>query len=573
MKTRIVIFLLSVISFTALAQHPLYSVKKAQENADFDIVNYKNLFFEGLRLKTLGDFEGASSIFLNCLTINGKDAAVMYEIAFIKMQENDFDQALFFIESACQIEEDNKWYLKLLSSAQIENRKYEKAIRTFLKLLEIEPNNKDWHFELATAYLLNGQYKKAIESYNNLEKYIGVNEMLIQQKKNIHLEMGNEKGAIEEIQKWLKKDSTNLQALNELSQLYTLTGNEKGEIQALEKILEIDSTNGTALLILSDIYRNNKQFDDAFQVTKKAFNSKNLSLDSKMRILLSYYDYGTDSVFVNQAFELIEILIEVHPDDPKPYTIAGDYYYRSQLNKESAWHFEKAISIDPSRFPIWQQLMIIYFDFENYERVISLADSSMELFPSQPTIYYFSGLANVQLDNFAKAIEMFETGSLFIIDNEPLRVQFYSALGDAYHAQENHKESDKAYEKALELDPENTYVLNNYSYYLSLRSEKLDRALEMMTVCNKLEPNIASYLDTRAWIYFKMEDYENAKIWLQKAIENGGDESSTIVEHYGDVLFKLGKQDKALEQWKLAKELGSDSKTLVQKIEDQRYYE
>jgi len=562
-----------VLCLSSKAQHPLYSLMKAQENADFDMVSYQNIFFEGLRLKTLGDFQGATNRFMSCLSMNGKDAAVMYEVAFIKMSAERYDEALFFIESACEIEPDNKWYQQLLASAYLENQNYVKAAKTFQKLLVLEPNNQDWHFELATAYLLNGQFKKAINSYNNLEKIVGPNELLIQQKKNIYLEMGNQKGAIEEVTKWLEIDSNNLAALNELSQLYILIGDNQGELQTLERILEIDPNNGKALLILSDNYRSNNQFDKAFSTTKKAFASTSLSIDSKMRILLAYYDMGTDSALLSQVFELVDVLIQTHPEDSKPYTIAGDYFYRSKQNKKAAQNFEKAIELDPSRFPIWQQLMIIYFDFQNYERVVSLADSSLELFPSQPTIYYFSGLANMQLENYNSAIEMLEMGTYFIVANDELKVQFYSALGDANHAQENHQESDKAYQRALALDSDNTYVLNNFSYYLSLRSSQLELALEMMERCNRLEPGVASNQDTYAWVYFQLKDYDNALVWLQKALENGGDSSSTIVEHYGDVLFLLGQEDKAVDQWKLAKELGSDSGLLNKKIEKQSYYE
>lgn len=572
-KSLIIVFLLGISQLVGAQNHPFYSLEKAKKNVEFDVVKYQSFYFEGLRLKTLGDFDGALEQFMACLSMNGKDGSIMYEVAYIYMLTNQAEQALFFIESACQIESKNVWYQQLLASALVENQSYSKAITAYEKLLELDPFNQDWFFEIARSYLLSGQPKNAIKTYNRLEKIIGLNELLIQQKKNILLDIGDKKGAITEINKWIKLDSTNLDALNELAQIYSLTNNSKEETKTLEKILRIDPLNGTALLILSDTYRLNGESEKAFETTKKAFQSTTLSIDSKMRRLLSYYELGTDTTTLKFAFELIDVLKEIHPTDAKPFTIAGDYYYRSNDNNLAASNFEKALELDPSRYPIWQQLMIIYFDFEDYEKVASLADRSLELFPSQTTAYYFSGLANLQLKNYDKSLETLENGLFFIVNNNPLKGQFYTAIGDAYYGQENHEESDKAYSKALEIDPNDTYVLNNFSYYLSLRSENLQQALSMMKICVEQKPGVSSYEDTYAWVFFKLKDYDNAQIWLKKAIESGGDSSPTIVEHYGDVLYFLNQKEEALKQWIKAKELGLESPILDKKIQYQNWYE
>ncbi len=158
-------------------------------------------------------------------------------------------------------------------------------------------------------------------------------------------------------------------------------------------------------------------------------------------------------------------------------------------------------------------------------------------------------------------------------DNDKLRAQFLSNMGDAYHSLNKNTESDSAYDRALKLDPENAFVLNNYSYYLSERKVKLEKAKEMSAYSNKLEPDNTSFLDTYAWILFQLNDFTGAKDWQDKAIKAGGDKSGTILEHYGDILFKLGKKDEALDYWKKAKDLGTDSSTLDRKIAEQKYIE
>ena len=572
------IIALTLLGLGAQAQdHPYYSAKdpKIKETLNkVDPKDYQNAFFKGLRYKILGNPDEALKAFGDCIRMDGKEAAPMYESAMIYFNKGDYDQAQFFIESACQIEPDNKWYQQLLATTFLENRQHTKAITSFKKLLEIEPKNEDWHFELASAYLLNNQARNAIKVYDDLEKYIGPYDMLFQQKKRIYNEIGDKAAAIKEVEKWVDAEPQNLDALNELAELYLLSGKQTKAIQAIEKSLALKADNASAFIMLSDLYRNKNELDKSFDYTKKAFGSQELGVDAKMRLLLTYYDWtDSDTMLLSKAYSLIDILLETHPNNAKPFTIAGDYYYRDDNLTAAKTNFLRAAELDPSRFPIWQQLMIISFDLKEYDEVITLSESVQELFPSQPTSYYFAGLAYMQEKIYSSAIDQFHTGKLMVIDNPNLLAQFYASLGDAYHAQEEIPVSDDAYDKSLDIMPDNTYVLNNYSYYLSLRKKKLEKASDMMKRCVKLSPGQASYEDTYAWVLYQLKDYNTALIWIEKALASGGISSATIVEHYGDILYRLKRTNEALEQWQKAKELGSDSENLDQKIADKKLYE
>ena len=115
--------------------------------------------------------------------------------------------------------------------------------------------------------------------------------------------------------------------------------------------------------------------------------------------------------------------------------------------------------------------------------------------------------------------------------------------------------------------------MNNYRYYLSLRADSLDKAERMSLLSNTLQPNTSSFQDTYAWILYKNAKYADAKIWLEKALENGAKNNGTILEHYGDVLYKLGDTEKAFEYWQKAKQTGESSEFLDKKIADKQLYE
>ena len=150
--------------------------------------------------------------------------------------------------------------------------------------------------------------------------------------------------------------------------------------------------------------------------------------------------------------------------------------------------------------------------------------------------------------------------------------EFYSILGDMYHTQKQMKEAYAAYDSALVYNPSNIGALNNYAYYLSVERRDLDKAEEMSYKTVKAEPNNATYLDTYAWILFEKGNYAEARIYIDNAMKSeGGDKSDVIVEHCGDIYYMTGDVDGALTYWKKALEMGSESKTLKQKIEKKKY--
>ena len=161
-----------------------------------------------------------------------------------------------------------------------------------------------------------------------------------------------------------------------------------------------------------------------------------------------------------------------------------------------------------------------------------------------------------------------------VVDNKSLEAQFYTSLGDAYNELKNFLKSDESYEKALAANPKDANVLNNYSYYLSVRGEQLEKAEKMSRQSNELEPKQSSYEDTYGWIMFKLGKYEDAKIWIEKSLSNGSDKSATVLEHYGDILFKIGDITKALLFWQKAKDAGDGASEFIdRKIQEKKLFE
>jgi Tfp pilus assembly protein PilF len=181
-------------------------------------------------------------------------------------------------------------------------------------------------------------------------------------------------------------------------------------------------------------------------------------------------------------------------------------------------------------------------------------------------LYLLTSIGALRTNRADTAISLLEKGKTLIKDDQGLKIQFLTQLGEAYYQEKQYQPAWKYFEEVIRLDPENAMVLNNYSYYLSLRGEKLDKALKYSKKAIEQEPENAIYLDTYAWILYRQGQIKKAGKYIEKAIKNGGYDDPDVVEHYGDILFKLGEKEDAVKQWERSRELGNASDVIQYKI-------
>ena len=159
-------------------------------------------------------------------------------------------------------------------------------------------------------------------------------------------------------------------------------------------------------------------------------------------------------------------------------------------------------------------------------------------------------------------------------NNKAALAGFYAFLGELYHSNKQDDLSDKSFDKSIAINPDDASVLNNYSYFLSERGMRLDDAEKMSQRSLALKTGEGTYLDTYGWILYKKGDYAKAKEYVQKAIDqSGANTDGTLYDHLGNIQYKLNDKDSAVQNWKLAKQKGSDDPLLDKKISEGKLYE
>ena len=547
--------------------------KGKSELSEQERIVFTEHFFKGQSQKLTGNPEEALDHFTDALKIDPKSDAVLYEMSRINFETGRLEEAHAQIKTASELKPKNTWYLTFLAETYKAKNDLDEALKTYYKIVEIEDRD-EYFFEIANLNLFLGKNKEALEAFDEIEKRYGNSEEITREKIELYQRLGRQDDAIDMLNELILKYPSNAFYKGMLAEMYQKSGQNDKAIEGYLKILENDPENGLAHLSLYEHYKLNGADDKASYHIKKAMESNDLGIDMKMNILLTYYTLTeSNKSLLAEAKELVDILVRNHPDDAKSYAIQGDFLLRENKLEEARNAFIKAVELAPDNKVIWDQVLALDYELGEFETMSNHAEECLEMFPTNPEFYYYHGLALSRLKDYANAISTLNSGKELVFDNDRLKMDFLSLLGESYNYSSDYKNSDDSFEKALKIDPNNSLILNNYSYYLSLRKEKLEKAEEMIVKALSKSPLNPSYLDTYAWILFQSGQYSKAKEQIEIAIENGGSMSGTVIEHYGDILIKLGDTLGAIEQWEIAKGLGDTSGIIEKKIKEKAYYE
>ncbi len=529
---------------------------------------------EAQKYYILEDYAKAFVLYQKALEYDKNNAAAYYQIALIYQKSEDYDKSLVNAHRAIELVPENKYYYLLLADVYTKQNNYDSAIETYLSMLEKCKNAKEHLFELAALYIFKEKYEEAIEVYNQVEEVYGLNEQVTFQKQKLYIQTNNMEGAIGEGEKLINAFPGEAQFVVALSEILLSNGYEDKAIDYLEKFLvEYDENNPQVKLLLSEVYQKKGEYEKAYQFQKDAFANASLDLLPKLKLVNYYLQQLPNKDIEKTCNELTEILIETHPEEADVYTLAGDLNMELQKNEESVKMYRKAIDKGANSYNIWHNIIQVSLVSEKYKDVIALSEEAIELYPNQVFLYFFMGAAQMSEEQYEDAVETLEIGKTLTGKNDDLKSTINAQLGDAYNFLKEYDKSDASYDASLNYNPNNDHVLNNYSYFLSERKEKLDDALKMSSKLVKRNPDNSTFLDTHAWVLYMHGKYKDARYFIELAIENDDNVSGTIIEHYGDILFKLGEVDSAVIQWQKAKGMDESSELIDKKIADRKLYE
>ena len=530
---------------------------------------YIDSFHKGMQLKVQGRNDEAIVELEKCLLLRQDDDAVYYALSKLELDRGNLEASATYIQKAHEIDEDNIWYVEELAYMYFENQEYEKASQSFENLVKAEPRNIDWQYAYSEALMQSGKSKEALEVFKTMEAQVGKHPHFALQRYNVFMQSGNKTAAEEELLKAKKEFPQDPSIIGTLVDFYYQTEQVAKAEQFLIELVEADPQNGRAQLALADMYQRRNEMDKAYNALKMAIESPELDIDTKMGVLINIQEQST--IIPVELFPIVEAFTAMYPNSAKAHSILGDYKIRDEKKEEALLAYQKALELDKSLFPIWNQVLILQYEANDFEGLYEYSNNCLELFPAASTVYLLKGISANKTGKHKEAADALVVGMEMIVNDNSMKAEFYSQLGEAYFGTGEDDASIKSYKKAIELDYKSTAIKNNFARRLAAMNRELELAKSLSEQITEAFPNESIYLDTRGWILFLEGEYTDAQSWFEKALE--ADPQSVIaMEHLGDVLAKQNKIAEALEYWIQTRETGVKSDVLEKKIANKKYY-
>jgi tetratricopeptide (TPR) repeat protein len=520
---------------TALLCSPIDSFAQNIRISEVEI-KLQEKYMEGVSKQLAGKPEAASILFQEVLDKNPKCDACAFQIARSQMIMGNAEKAMDNIKKAIALDAKNKWYKIFLADLYEKTGRDKESVLIYQGLVETLRFEEEIHYHYAYNLVRIGEPLKALKVFDGIEKQLGVQEELIKKKHTIYLALGDKKKAGFELKKLSDAYPSNLNYLHLLSEFYESVG-QKADAEAVNKrILKLDSNDAKAGIADASNQRAAAGSDIEYLRGLKPLMAKpEGDIDVKIKELLPYLNKFVskhDQTLGQTLQELSEIIKNAHPKEAKAYSLLGDILNNEGKSQEAIVQYKECLKRSKTVYSVWEQILYLYDEAGQYDDLLTTSEEAVDLFPNNPTPYYFNGVALQKKGKLTDAVGALEQAVLMSAKKPQVKLEALTELGIALSKAKQAAKATKAFDDALALSPKSNYVQMKRAYSLILQGGMI----------------------------------EEARTFAANALSNGGDSEARVLDIYGDILFKIGDVKGAVQSWTGAKSRGLKSALLDKKI-------
>ena len=545
MRTILIIFLAFFIS---------NGITHSQDYSDF---NYEYALIEAVRQKTVGNINEAIKLYKRCLEVKPDSDVASYELGSIYAALDQPEISINLLRKAYLLRKDNYWYL--LAYSQILNyaEEYEELITVLKDYLRNKPDYR-MKLTLADAYNKSGNTKKSLRIYDKISQEYGMSEQVILNKVEIYKSTGKLEQAEKELGKLIHIMPESPEYKIIMAEFLEETGNIQKAVEYYLAAYEIDSTNIYAISNLADYYTGKGIMDKGLYYLNRAFTLDEVTIEKKLSTLIFFL--SEEETFINYGKELeliIGTLLNKYNSNFNVKTVAYDYYNRSG-NYEKAYEIINLLIAErKDNYLLWQQAVYTASMLEKYDDIIKLGEEALSIFPNKKDLTLFMGIAYFQKEDYERCYK-FLSGSFEEGMDINLQIQYLTFLGESSYRIKKVAESFYYFEELLLLQSDNYMVMNNYAYYMALENITLERAEELSKKTIIKFPDNTTYIDTYAWIIFKLGRYSEALEYMELVMKEEVADPDVLF-HYAWILCKNHQKERSIRYFNLASEQGYEN--------------
>ena len=473
--------------------------------------------------------------------------------------------AAVYAEKAYNSDTTNRYYLEDYGNALIQANEYGKAIPIFRKMV-VKSTEPDHYRILALLLDNNKNTAEAVSVLDTADLRFGRIPQLGRLRQYFLLKTGQTLAAEADARNAVEKAPYLAENHIALAEIYTIMRRDSLAILSFQNAIAIDSLAIEPWVAFAEYFEKRGDKGSYLVILERIINSNKVPLKSKIQEWkMLTKDIKSYRKYYSRYDTIIKQLYIHHPESKEVAILYIQHLIASGDINEALSLCKQLIDHKSPKVEDFTRVIEIENHLNRPDSVQRYADLALKAFPHNTDLLHMRGALALQGKEYDKAISFYNE-ALRHADNDTLRSSLWGAIGDVEHHRKEKKRSYKAYEKALRYFADNAMALNNYAYFLSLDNSNLERALTMATRANEISKNNSTFLDTKAWVLYKLGRYAEAKKVMQQALSLDSSSSHEYALHYGDILHALGEEFMAKTYWRKALERGAKKEDIEKRF-------
>lgn len=529
--------------------------------------SYNYLLTEALRLKYVGNVNDAARLFEKCIEIDRTRAVPYFELAQIYSTAGMGDAALKYASTAARLEPANYWYQLASGSLFTQYLQKDSALVYFARALKADNRAVEVNSILAGLYAEKGEADKADSLFRVLDNAGALtDEMFLMMISGLIMKGEMDEAAVR-TKKLILRQPEEIRYKALLADIYFEDGKKEESDSIYKEIIgkNPDDIETQLLFMMNLVYK--KEYSGISAFLNNVFESEVVERERKVAVagrLLS----DTAYVKENQASleESLLILEKKYPQDEEILSMRPGMYETAGRTEDAITRYEEALATVKPGFYFSERLILLYAEKREYRKLYDLASSySRENNRSILGKVYYA-IAAMELKEYDVAEGELKKALILAGNNEGLKVQVLSMMGDLKYRMKDFVSSYGFYEEALKISPGEPLILNNYAYFLAEGGGDLKKALKMAEMVMEKEGDNDTYIDTYAWVLYKLGRYRDAYRAMMKIFSRENERDPEILEHMGFIMKAMDNCTEAVVYWRSSIEKDSTKTYLEEEI-------
>lgn len=271
-------------------------------------------------------------------------------------------------------------------------------------------------------------------------------------------------------------------------------------------------------------------------------------------------------LYGNEKFERAEsLLVDM---EGRGEGDAGIFYYIARIRQEkkdlpgAEEYFRKSIAENDTMPDSWVNLALVIDARKRYLDALDVMRQAISAVPQDSnSILFFTALIHSRNSHY----DLARDGYRRLIKSLPDNLDIRFSLAAAYERQGQYDDAEREFKTILKKDPNHAMTLNYLGYMYADRGVNLKQSREMIERALSLDPENSAYLDSYAWVLYKLGKYEDALVQMKRALKYE-QQDALLYEHQGDIYFALKNDEMARESWNRALEINPENESVRNKL-------